>query len=151
MLSQRARHHRKRHVKRHPRGVSRCVEHVSRRLKDLTTLGHLLSTCIRRRFTFPFPFLPHCVHVSQTRPKASQGLASSSASSQESISNGVQFGELKAIGSHRRWGYLQICTRGRSTFSFPSFFPALSPSVREEMLGNGFLTSAKGKSYQRAA
>ena len=135
----------------HCQGISMCLEHASRRLKDLKSLGHYLSICIRRRSTFSFPFVPHCVHVSQTRLKASQGLASSSSSAQEPISNGVQFGELKAIGTHRRWGYLQICTRRRSTFSFPSFFPALSPSVREEMLGNGFLTSAKRYYYQRAA
>ena len=72
-------------------GISMCLEHASRRLKDLKSLGHYLSICIRRRSTFSFPFVPHCVHVSQKRLKASQGLASSSSSAQEPISHGVQF------------------------------------------------------------
>ena len=36
-----------------------CLEHASRRLKDLKSLGHYLSSCIRRRSTFRF-------HLSRT-------------------------------------------------------------------------------------
>ena len=36
-----------------------CLEHASRRLKDLQSLGHYLSICIRRRSTFRF-------HLSRT-------------------------------------------------------------------------------------
>ena len=121
-----------------------CLEHASRRLKDLKSLGHYLSSCTRRRSTFSFPFVPHCVHVSQTRLKASQGLASSSSSAQEPISNGVQFGELKAIGTHRRWGYLQICTRRRSTFSFPSFFPHCPLQSEKKCWEMNFLLQRNG-------
>ena len=104
--------------------------HVSRtRLKasqGLEKSWALLVNLHTQTFYVSFPFVMHCVHVSQTRLKVSQGLARFSSSAQEPISNGVQFGELKAIGTHRRWGFLQICIRRRSTFSFP-FFPRTVP------------------------